>query len=110
VKPFQQKILNAAAAYPMNSLCTAGSARSGPVHERKVIPDAIYVTNFLVGILKIFPWLSAKRLFCGLFRIGERWGLKNGLKMKRPAIFVLNAAIEFSGVLQNVISVKRNWI
>jgi hypothetical protein len=30
--------------------------------------------------------------------------------MKKPAIFVLNAAIEFSGVLLNVISVKRVWI
>ena len=41
-----------------------------------------------------------------LFHIGERLVLKNGFKMKKPAIFVLNAAIEFSGVLLNVISVK----
>ena len=41
-----------------------------------------------------------------LFRMGERLVLKNGFKMKKPAIFVLNVAIEFSGVLLNVISVK----
>ncbi len=42
----------------------------------------------------------------GLFRIGERSVLKNVFKMKKPAIFVLNAAIKFLGVLQDVISVK----
>jgi hypothetical protein len=52
----------------------------------------------------------AKRLFCGLFRIGERLVLKNGFKMKQFAIFVRGAEIEFSGVLLNVISVKRVWI
>jgi hypothetical protein len=30
--------------------------------------------------------------------------------MKKPAIFVLNAATKFSGALQNAISVKQNWI
>ena len=55
--------------------------------------------NFLASTLKIFQWLLAKRLFCGLFRIGERLVLKNGFKMKKPAIFVLNAAIKFSGAL-----------
>jgi hypothetical protein len=83
----------------MNSLCIASNVRSGPAHERKVTPDVINAMSFLVSILIIFPWLLAKRLFCGLFRIGERLVLKNGFKMKKPAIFVLNAAIEFSGAL-----------
>jgi hypothetical protein len=99
VKTFPSKILNAAAAYLMNSLCTADSVRSGPAQGRKVIRDAINVTNFLVSILKIFQWLLARRLFYGLFRIGERWVLKNGSKMKKPAIFVLDAAIKLSGAL-----------
>ncbi len=42
--------------------------------------------------------------------IDEKSGLKNGFEMKKRAIFVLNAAIKFSGVLSNVISVKRSWI
>jgi hypothetical protein len=83
----------------MNSLCIAGSVRSGPAQGGKVTPDVISAMNFLVPILKIFPWLSAKGLFCGLFRIGERWVLKNGFKMKKPAMFVLNAAIKSSGAL-----------
>jgi hypothetical protein len=87
------------AAYLMNSLCTADSVRSGNAQERKVSPDVINALDFLASILKIFPWLLAKRLFCGLFRIGERLVLRNGFKMKKPAIFVLNAAIRFSGVL-----------
>ena len=90
----------------MNSLCTAGSVRSGNAQERKVTPDDINAMNFLVSILKIFPWLWAKRLFYGLFRIGEKWVLKNGFKMKKPAIFVQNVAIKFFGALLNVISVK----
>jgi hypothetical protein len=90
----------------MNSLCIADSVRSGPAQERKVTADVINAMNFLVSILKIFPWPLAKRLFCGLFRIGERLVLKNGFKMKKPAIFVLSARIESSGVLLNVISVK----
>jgi hypothetical protein len=36
---------------------------------------------------------------CGLFRIGVRLVLKSGFKMKRPAISVLSAAINFSGAL-----------
>ena len=83
----------------MNSLCIADSVRSGPAQERKVTPDVINAMNFLASILKIFPWLLAKRLFYGLFRIGERSVLKNGFKMKKLAIFVLNAAIKFSGAL-----------
>ena len=83
----------------MNSLCIADSVKSGPAQEREVTPDVINAMNFLVSILKIFPWLLAKRLFYGLFRIGERLVLKNGFKMKKPAIFVLNAAIKFSGAL-----------
>jgi len=35
-----------------------------------------------------------------LFHIGERLVLKNGFKMKKPAIFVLNAVIEFSGAVK----------
>ena len=46
------------------------------------------------------------RLFYGLFHIGERSVLRNGFKMKKPALFVLNVAIKFTGVLSNVISVK----
>jgi hypothetical protein len=90
----------------MSSLCTADSVRSGPVQERKVTLDVINVMNFLVAILKNFPCLLAKRLFYGLFRIGEKWVPKNGFKMKRPAMFVQNAATKFSGAPLNVISVK----
>jgi hypothetical protein len=90
----------------MNSLCTADSARSGNAQERKVTPDVTNAMNFLVSILKIFPWLLAKRLSYGLFRIGEKWVLKNGFKMKKRAMFVLNAATEFSGAPLNAISVK----
>ena len=39
-----------------------------------------------------FPWLLARRLCCGRFRIGGSLVLKNGLKMKKPVIFVRNAA------------------
>jgi len=98
------------AAYLMNLLCIAGSVRSGSAQERKVTQDVINAMSFLVSIFIIFPWLLARKLFYGLFRIGERLVLKSGFKMKKPAIFVLNAAIKFSGALQNVISVKRNWI
>jgi hypothetical protein len=90
----------------MSSLCTADSVRLGNAQERKVTPDVINVINFLVSILKIFLWLLAKRLFYGLFRIGERWVLKNGFRMKKPVMSVLNAAIKFSGALLNVTSVK----
>ena len=45
-----------------------------------------------------FPMTVGKRLFYGLFRIGERSVLKSGFKMKKPAIFALNAAIKFSVV------------
>ena len=76
----------------------------------KATPDVINAMSFLASISIIFPWLSAKRLFCGPFRTGERLALKNGFKMKKPAIFALNAAIRSSGALQNVISVKRSWI
>jgi len=93
------KDINAMAAYLMICLCIASSVRLEPAQERKVTPDVINATNFPVSILKIFPWLSAKRLFYGLFRIGERSVLKNGLKMKKPAIFALNTAIRFSGAL-----------
>jgi len=55
VKTFRQKILNAVAAYLMNSLCIAGSVRSGPAQKRKVTPDVTNAMNFLVGIFKIFP-------------------------------------------------------
>jgi len=90
----------------MNSLCIADNVRSGSAQERKVTPDVINAMNFLVSILKIFQWLLAKRLFYGLFRIGESLVLKNRLKMKKPAIFVLNVAIKFSVVWKNAISVK----
>ena len=46
-----------------------------------------------------FPMTVGKRLFCGLSHIGERLVPKSGFKMKKPAIFVLNAAIKFSGAL-----------
>jgi hypothetical protein len=83
----------------MNSLCIADSVRSGPAQERKVTPDVTNATSFLVGILKFSPWRSAKRSFCGLFRTGERSALKSGFKMKKPATFVLNVGINFSGAL-----------
>ena len=35
---------------------------------------------------------------------------KNGLKMKRPAIFALNAATKSSEALSSVINVKKSWI
>jgi len=90
----------------MNSLCTADSVRSENAQDRKVTLGVINAMNFLVSLLKIFPWLWAKRLSCGLFRIGERLVLKNGFKMKKPAIFALNVAIKYSGAPLNVISVK----
>jgi hypothetical protein len=83
----------------MNGLCIADSVRSGIAQKRNVILDAINAISFLVSILKNFPWPLAKRLFCGLFHIGERLELKNGFKMRRLAIFVLSAAIKFSGAL-----------
>ena len=86
--------------------CIAVNVRSETASKKKVTLDVTSATNFLVSILIIFLWLLAKRLFCGLFRIGESLVLKNGFKMKKPAIFVQNAAIKFSGVLQNVIGVK----
>jgi hypothetical protein len=46
-----------------------------------------------------FPMTVGKRVILGLFRIGERSVLKNGFRMRRPAIFVPNAAIKFSGAL-----------
>jgi hypothetical protein len=83
----------------MNSLCIADNVRSGSAQERKVTPDVINAMNSLANTLTIFQWLLAKRLFYGLFRIGESLVLKNGLEMKKPAIFVLNAAIKYSGAL-----------
>jgi hypothetical protein len=80
--------------------------RSGSAQERKGTPDVINAISFLVSILRIFPWLWAKKLFCGPFPIGERWGLKNGFRMRKPVMFVLDAGIKFSGALLNVISVK----
>jgi hypothetical protein len=70
-----------------------------PAPKKKVTPDVTSAMNFPASILKTFPWLLEKRLFYGLFHIGERSALKNGLKMKKPAISVLNAAIKFSGAL-----------
>jgi len=94
------------AASLMSFLCIADSARSGPAPRKRATLDVISAMNFLVSILTIFQWLLAKRLFYGLFHIGERSVLRNGFKMKKSAIFVLNAAIKFSGALLNVISVK----
>jgi|OpeIllAssembly_1097287.scaffolds.fasta_scaffold2950054_1 hypothetical protein len=68
--------------------------------------DVTNAMSFLVSILTISLWLLAKRLFYGLSRIGERLVPKNGLEMKKPAILVLNAVINFSEGLQNVISAK----
>ena len=96
--------------YPARCLPTALHVPSRPVPRKKVMKDATNAMSFLVGMLKIFPWLLARRLFCELFRIGERLVPKNGFKMKKHAILVLNAAIKFSGALQNVINAKRNWI
>ncbi len=53
--------------------------------------------SFLAHTWRTFPWLSARRLFCGLFRIGESLEPKNGFKMKRPDIFARNAGTRFSG-------------
>ena len=83
----------------MNFLCIADSVRSGNAPRERATLDVISAMNFLASILKIFPWLLAKRLFYGLFHIGERSVLRNGFKMKKPAIFVLNVAIKFSGAL-----------
>jgi len=57
--------------------------------------NKINAMNFPVSILKIFPWLLGKRSFYGLSPIDGKWVLKNGFKMKKPVIFVLNAAIKF---------------
>ena len=46
-----------------------------------------------------FPMTVGKKVILRASRIGERWVLKSGLKMKKPAIFVPNAAIKFSGAL-----------
>jgi len=73
--------------------------RSENAPRKRATLDAISAINFLANTLKLFQWLWAKRLFYGLFRIGERLVLKSGFKMKRLAIFVLNAAIRFSGAL-----------
>ncbi len=81
----------------MNNLCIVASVRSGNAQERKGIPDVINAINFPVTILTISPWPLARRLFSGLSRIDESSVLKNGFKMKKPATFVLNAAIRFSG-------------
>ena len=94
----------------MSLFCIAGNARSGTAPKKRVTRDVTSAMNFPAGILKTFRWLLEKRLFYGPFRIGERSALKSGLKMKKPAIFVLNAAIKFSGALLNVINVKRIWI
>jgi len=72
--------------------------------------DVTNAMSFLVSILTISLWLLARRLFYGLSRIGERLVPKNGFEMKKPAILVLNAVINFSEGLQNVISAKWNWI
>jgi len=91
-KIFQQKTFNAAAACRIGVLCIAGSAKSGNAHRRKVSPDAINAMSFPAGTLKIFRWRSAKRSYCGLFHTGGKSVLKDGLIMKRPAMYVLNAA------------------
>jgi len=83
----------------MNSLCIADNARSGPAPKKRVTLDVINAMNFPASTLTIFQWLLAKRSCYGLFRIGESLVLKNGLKMKKPAMFVLNVAIKFSGAL-----------
>jgi len=61
--------------------------------------DAISVMNFPVSTLKSFPYLWAKRSFCGLFRIGESSERINGFNMNKHAMSALNAAIKSSGVL-----------
>jgi len=68
------------------------------MHLRKrATLDVISAMNFLANTLTISQRPLAKRLFCGLFHIGERWGLYGGFKMKKTAMFALNAAIKFTG-------------
>jgi hypothetical protein len=55
-------------------------------------------------------YTGCHELLCGPFHIGERSVLKNGCKMKKPAMSVPNAAIKCSGVLLNAISAKQGWI
>ena len=47
----------------------------------------------------ISPWLLIKRQFYGASHVDEKSVLKNGFVVKKPAIFVLNVATKFFGVL-----------
>ena len=42
--------------YRMNSSCIVASVRSGIAQQKKDSPGVINAMNFLVIILKIFPW------------------------------------------------------
>jgi hypothetical protein len=73
--------------------------RSGTAQKAKDTQGVMNAMNFPVTTLTISPWLLVRRLFSGLSRIDERSELKDGFKMKKPAIFVQHAVIKFSGAL-----------
>ena len=62
------------------------------------------------NISKTFPWPLGRRLFCGQFLIGVKWGQSNGSVTKKTVTAVRYAAITFLEVPSAAIYVKRSLI
>lgn len=69
--------------------------QSGHAPKKRVRQVVTSAMIFLASTSIISLWPLVRKSFCGLSRIDENSELKNGFEMKRPAIYVQNAAIRF---------------